>query len=395
MKLRGNAAIAHGGGPTAVLNSSLAGVCDAWRRHRENDRLFGAIFGIRGLLENHFVDLTSLSTERLNEAARAPGSLIGSSRQALNDDDYAAILRVFEERDVHCFFYTGGNGSMDTALRLSRIARERGANLQVIGIPKTIDNDLAVTDHTPGYPSAARFFIHAARDVGLDNRALPTPICILETLGRNTGWITAATALARSHPDAAPHLIYFPERPVSLDRIAADVERVYRQIGRVVIAVCEGQLDETGQPFGADVDRPESAVHRLASNLGHTLASALARKTGLRARAEKPGLMGRSCAPLASDFDRAEAFACGRAAVEAAILGQTEKMVTLRRVSNEPYECTTALTELDRVARFERALPPEWISPEGNDVAGGFREYLAPLVGKLDAFPPLNLPQLQ
>jgi 6-phosphofructokinase len=160
----------------------------------------------------------------------------------------------------------------------------------VIGIPKTIDNDLAITDHTPGYPSAARFFIHAARDIGLDNRALPTPVCILETLGRNTGWITAATALARADADDAPHLIYFPERRVSLDRMAADVEGVYRRIGRVVIAVCEGQLDETGQPFGADVDRPESAVHRLSSNLGHTLANALARKTGLRARAEKPEL---------------------------------------------------------------------------------------------------------
>jgi 6-phosphofructokinase len=386
MILRGNAAIAHGGGPTAVLNASLAGVCDAWGRYRENDSLFGARFGVQGILNNDFIDLSAVSEAQLRHSARAPGSIIGSSRRALSDDDYGTILRIFRERDVHCFFYTGGNGSMETALRLSRMARERGDDLQVIGIPKTIDNDLGVTDHTPGYPSAARFFIHAARDVGLDNRALPSPVCILEVLGRNTGWIAASTALARLQQGDAPHLIYFPERALSLDRIAADIERVYRRIGRVVVAVCEGQLDENGEPFGADIDRAGSEVHRLASNLGHALAMLVSRKTGLRARAEKPGLLGRSCAPLASEIDRKEAFSCGRAAVQAALNGATNKMVTLVRISNEPYQCETGLTDLDNVARVERRLPGEWISPEANDVADGFRAYLLPLVGKLEFF---------
>ena len=384
---RGNAVIAHGGGPTAVLNASLAGVCEAWRQQRPSDRLFGAIFGIRGLLDDRFADLTSLSPAQIHDAARSPGSIIGSSRQALTEEDFAAILRIFLRRDVHCFFYTGGNGSMDTALRFSRFARVQDADLQVIGVPKTIDNDLSITDHTPGYPSAARFFIHAARDVGLDNRALPTPVCILETLGRNTGWITAATALARTREDDAPHLIYLPERRLSLDRIAADVERIYRRIGRVVVAVCEGQLDETGRPFGADVDRPESAVHRLASNLGHTLAIALARQTGLRTRSEKPGLVGRACAALASEVDRSEAFACGRAAVEAVNRGESEKMVILRRLSSDPYECVTDLARIDQVARIERPLPHEWIASGGNDVTSGFRDYLKPLVGRVEVFP--------
>jgi 6-phosphofructokinase len=379
MRPRGNAAIAHGGGPTAVLNASLAGVCDAWARYRENDYLYGAVFGVNGILGNDFVELAPLSPD----AMHASGSIIGSSRQTLSDDDYQKILQVLRDRGVHCFFYTGGNGSMETALRLSRMARERGDELQVIGIPKTIDNDLAITDHTPGYPSAARFFIHAARDIGLDNRALPSPVCVLEVLGRNTGWIAAATSLARSQPDDAPHLIYFPERRLSLDRIASDVEDVYLRIGRVVIAVCEGQLDDKGQPFGADVDRADSEVHRLASNLGHTLAMALSKKLGIRARAEKPGLLGRSCAELASEVDRREAFACGRAAVKAALNGETDKMVTLLRTSKNPYECETGLTDLKNVARTERTLPSEWISKEANDVAGGFREYLLPLAGKL------------
>ncbi|HEY3836821.1 MAG TPA: diphosphate--fructose-6-phosphate 1-phosphotransferase [Bryobacteraceae bacterium] len=384
MKHNGNAAIAHGGGPTSVLNSSLAGVCDAWSRYREGDKLWGAKSGLKGILQNDFVDLTGMPDDQVRNFARAPGSIIGSSRQALTDKDYTTILRVFRERAIHTFFYTGGNGSMETALAIAQKARGDGLELQVIGIPKTIDNDLAVTDHTPGFPSAARFFIHAARDIGLDNRALPSPVCVLEVLGRNVGWIAAATALARVDADDAPHLVYFPERPVSLDRIAADVERVHKKIGRVVIAVCEGQMDDKGTPFGADVDRPESSVHRLASNLGHTLAQELTKKTGLRARAEKPGLLGRSCAELASDVDRKEAFLCGRAAVQAAFNGETEKMVTLVRTSREPYECETGLADLSKVARTEKPFPKEWISNEANDVGKGFRDYLLPLVGKLE-----------
>lgn len=381
------AALAHGGGPTAVLNASLAGVCEMWGELCPDDRLLAARFGVGGILNDDFVDLTTISPERLNASAQASGSIIGSSRQALTGEDYDTILKVFRRRDIHCFFYTGGNGSMDTALQLSRAAGDRGYELQVIGIPKTIDNDLAVTDHTPGYPSAARFFIHAARDIGFDNKALPSPICILEVLGRNTGWIAAATALARFHEDDAPHLIYFPERRLSLDRIAADVERVYRRIGRVVIAVCEGQLDDKGLPFGADVDRPDSEVHHLASNLGHTLAHELTRKLGLRARAEKPGLLGRSCSALASPIDRKEARICGRAAVEAALNKVTGKMVTLDRAAKASYKCEIGFTDFENVARIERPLPDEWISSDSNNIAGSFYKYLSPLVGRLDVYP--------
>ena len=368
-----NAVIAHGGGPTAVLNASLAGVCAEWK----GGRLLGARFGVRGVLAEDFVDLTAITEAQMWEAARMPGSVIGSSRHPLTDDDIQTMLCVFRAHDVDTFFYTGGNGTMETALRIAPY-------MQVIGIPKTIDNDLAETDHTPGYPSAARFFIHAVRYIGLDNVALPSPICIVEVLGRNTGWLAAATALSRTHPDDAPHLIYFPERRLSLDRIAVDVERVYRKLGRVIIAVCEGQLDDQGQPFGADVDRPDSVVHRLASNLGHTLAIALTRRLGLRARAEKPGLLGRSCAALASEVDREEAFAAGRAAVQAAEQGASGKMVTLLREG-------TGLVDLQRVARIERPVPDEWISNDGNDVAGDFRDFLAPLVGPLELMPSVEI----
>jgi ATP-dependent phosphofructokinase / diphosphate-dependent phosphofructokinase len=299
------------------------------------------------------------------------------------------MLAIFRRRDIHVFFYTGGNGSMDTALAIDRAAREAGYELLVAGIPKTIDNDLSVTDHTPGYASTAHFFAVAARDVGEDNRSLPSPVCVLEVLGRNAGWVVAATAFARQAPEDAPHLIYLPERRLSLDRIAADVETVYRRIGRCLVAVCEGQLDENGRAFGADVDRAESAVHRLASNLGHTLARLLTEKTGLRARSEKPGLFGRSCGPLASELDRREAWQCGRAAAKAALEGEGGVMAALRRDSTEPYHCSTFLTPLDTVARKERCLPAEWIAPEGNDVMPAFREWAAPLIPVVEAYPRL------
>jgi ATP-dependent phosphofructokinase / diphosphate-dependent phosphofructokinase len=378
-----NSVVAHGGGPTAVLNASLAGLVEETRWRGSTGALYGARGGLAGLLRGDFIDLLALDPDLMRRIGEAPGSALGSSRLKLADEDYARILDIFRRANVGCFFYTGGNGSMETALRVARYARDVGYDLQVIGIPKTIDNDLSVTDHTPGYASTARFFACAARDVGEDNRSLPSPVCVLETLGRNAGWIVAATSFARRHADDAPHLIYFPERRLSLERIAADVERVYRRLGRVVIAVCEGQLDDHDQPFGADVDNAKSANYRLASNLGHTLAGLLTQKLGIRARAEKPGLLGRCCGPFASPLDRAEASACGRAAATAAAEGHTEVMVALGRESNAPYRAATFLTPLETVARVERLLPPEWIHPDGNDVMPALAEYAAPLIGEI------------
>jgi 6-phosphofructokinase 1 len=351
--------------------------------------LEGVRFGVRGLLSADYIDLLSQPAALIEAVGQTPGSAIGSSRQKLEAADYERVLSELRRRDVHWFFYTGGNGSMGTALELERYARASGYDLGITAIPKTIDNDLPVTDHTPGYASTARFFAFAARDVGEDNRSLPSPICVLETLGRGAGWIVAATSFARQHEDDAPHLIYFPERPVSLDRLATDAERVYRRLGRVTIAVCEGQLDESGQPFGAEVDRPGVPQYRLASNLGHTLAQLLATKTGLRARSEKPGLLGRSCGPFASTLDRAEAYECGRAAARAAMNALSGNMVALRRESSDPYRSSTFLTPLETVAHEERRLPLEWIAPEGNDVLPAFRDYARPLIGEVPGYPRL------
>ncbi len=384
-----NALVAHGGGPTSVINASLAGLIDASRKRKLFAALYGARFGVRGLLDQQWTDLLTQDPDFIEQIGRSPGSALGSSRQKLSDSDYYRILEIFDRNNIHCFFYTGGNGSMNTALRVSRFARSAGYTLQVIGIPKTIDNDLCVTDHTPGYSSTAHFFAVAARDVGEDNRSLPSPVCILEVLGRNAGWVVAATALARKRHGDAPHLIYFPERPVSLDRIAADVDRVYTRLGRTVIAVCEGQVDEAGNTFGADVDRADSAVHRLASNLGHTLARLITQKLKLRARSEKPGLFGRCCGPLSTQLDREEARRCGVAAGEAAAQGDSDVMIAIRRDSNVPYRSSTFLAPLSEVARAERLLPIEWIASEANDVTPAFLDYLSPLIPVIDPYPHL------
>ena len=384
------ALIAHGGGPTSVINASLAGLVEECRRTGHFSALYGARYGMHGVLdEENWIELLAQDPALIRAIGDSPGSALGSSRRDLSVDDYDGILSIFRRREIRSFFYTGGNGSMSTALEIVRLSRAANYELQVIGIPKTIDNDLCVTDHTPGYPSAAHFFAIAARDVGEDNRSLPPPISVLEVLGRNAGWVVAATRFARGREDDAPHLIYFPERPVSLDRIATDVEHVYRRLGRVVIAVCEGQLDENGQPFGADQDRAGSSTHRLASNLGHTLARLLSEKLGLRARAEKPGLLGRSCGGLVSEVDRQEAWACGKTAA-AAKQSESGVMVAIRRDSDEPYRSSTFLTPLETVARVERLLPLEWISPHCNDVLEGFIQYAAPLLPKMRSYPGLR-----
>ena len=383
-----NALIAHGGGPTSVINASLRGLVEECRSGGFST-LYGAHYGLTGLLEESWIELLDQDPSLMRAIGDSPGSALGSSRRKVSGDELEKILTIFRRRDIHCFFYTGGNGSMGTALEIAKAAHTAGYELQVIGIPKTIDNDLCVTDHTPGYPSTAHFFAIAARDIGEDNRSLPAPIEIVEVLGRNAGWVVAATCFARAQEDDAPHLVYFPERPVSLDRIAADVERVYRRLGRAVIAVCEGQLDENGRPFGADVDRAESATHRLASNLGHTLARLVSEKTGLRARAEKPGLFGRSCGELVSRIDREEAWMCGRAAAQAPRQSHMAVMVAIRRDADSPYASSTFLAPLEQVAGAERLLPLDWIAADANDVAEGFVRYAAPLLPKVKSYPRL------
>ena len=381
--MSGAALVAHGGGPTPVLNASLAGVMAECRKHPAITELYGARFGAAGLLDADFADLSACGEEIIEAIRIAPGSVIGSSRRNIEAADYDRILDVLKRRDIRSLFYTGGNGSMDTARRIDAFARGRGYELRVIGIPKTIDNDLFGTDHTPGYASCGRFFAHAARDIGADNRALPPPIELIEVLGRNVGWVVAATALARHREDDPPHLIYFPECGTSADRLCADIERVYRRFGRCMVAVCEGQKDEQGGWFGAELITLPGARDQLPANMGQVLARLIWSRTGLRTRAEKPGLFGRSCAALASDVDRAESWECGTAAVRAALAGRSGEMVAIRRLEGDGYRSETFLTPLESVTRKERQFPREWMNEERNHVTQEFVDWARPLIGEV------------
>ncbi len=384
-KLRGVAIVAHGGGPTPVINASLAGLVSEARNHVEITAVWGALFGANGLVDGQFRNLTELGTGELEAMARAPGSVLGSSRRKFESADYEKILDVFGRDSVRFLFYTGGNGSMGTALRMDALAREAGWEMRVIGVPKTIDNDISGTDHTPGYASCARFFAHVVRDVGADNRALPPPIEVIEVLGRNVGWVVAATALARKYEDDPPHLIYLPEQGISADQLCTDVERVYRRIGRCLVAICEGQTDERGGWFGAELGTLPGARDPLPANMGHVLAKLIWAKTGIRARAEKPGLFGRSCAVLASEVDREESWRCGEAAVRAAVEGQSGVMVAMERVPGEFYRSEMVTVPLEKVAGTERQFPREWIGAQGNDVSPDFVRWVRPIVGEVSS----------
>jgi ATP-dependent phosphofructokinase / diphosphate-dependent phosphofructokinase len=268
---------------------------------------------------------------------------------------------------------------MGTASQLAALARDAGYEMQVAGIPKTIDNDIVETDHTPGYGSAARFFACAARDIGADNEALPGQVEFLEVLGRNSGWLVAATSLARYEPDDPPHLIYFPEVPLLEDRLLADIDRVYSQLGRCMVAVCEGQLDETGNAFGADLR--EGSRGTLAMNLAHRLALLVSARLKLRTRSEKPGLLGRASAAFVSEADWNESRLCGQAAVEAVTGGVSGAMVALRRENTPAYAVTTRMVPLEKVALAERLFPEEWRDASG--LMTKFRAFAEPLAGSI------------
>jgi ATP-dependent phosphofructokinase / diphosphate-dependent phosphofructokinase len=389
MKPHDAAVVVHGGGPSPVLNASLAGIIEACRISRSIRRLYGARFGAPGLLERNWIDLNSVQPDLLSRIRRAPGSVLGSSRTAFGPDEATLALARFRKEGIRAIFLTGGNGTMKTALLLHELAQVHHLDVSVIGIPKTVDNDLAVTEHCPGFGSAARFYALAVRDIGADNRALPSPVTIVEIIGRNAGWVTGATALARSHADDAPHIIYVPEHPPELERICADVAEVHRLHGRAVIAVCEGLRDPSGNPFGADLDRAGNRQHELASNLGHSLARLVSVRTGLRVRSEKPGLLGRSCSFAVSEVDALESYRCGHASVAAAESGASGVMIALRRVSNDPFQSETFTTPLRHVAGFERLLPASWINSAGNGVTSELLRYAAPLAGPIEALPVL------
>ncbi|NLX21360.1 MAG: 6-phosphofructokinase [Phycisphaerae bacterium] len=390
--MKGRCVVAQSGGPTAVINASACGVIQtALARGEVFTGVYGAYNGILGVLEEDLFDLGQETPQAIEGLKRTPAAALGSCRYKLKDlskdrVDYERILEVFKAHDIRYFFYIGGNDSMDTADKVSRLARELKYDLVAIGVPKTIDNDLAETDHCPGYGSVAKYVATAVMEAGRDTESLYTAdTCnVIEVMGRNAGWIAAATGIARRTEEDAPHLIYLPEIPFSADRFVADVRECLKQLGRCVVAVGEGIRDAEGRfvsEMGGSFSQ-DSFGHKQLGGVAEALQRIVEKEVGVKCRTNKLGLCQRTAMHFASLTDRDEAYRCGQAAVEAALAGERCKMVTLVRQGSEPYNycCGMGLADLATVANGEKVLPREYMNEAGNHITTAMRDYAVPLM---------------
>ncbi len=373
-----NILVAHGGGPTAVINCSLQGVVEAARASGQVDKIYAARFGAEGILAGDLIDLTDVPAATIARLGHTPASAIGSCRRKLTGADYPTVLETLRKFRIDCFFYNGGNDSMDTCNKVSELAKKEGLDVRVIGIPKTMDNDLDLTDHCPGFGSAARYAALSAAELALDASGLPIHVVVLELMGRNAGWVTAASALAGRLTDCEV-LTYLPEVPVDEDRMLADIERAYAKGKGLLVTVSEGICGLDGKSL-ADTGIVDGFGHTVPGGAAQHVTDQIVQRLGLKSRAEKPGLLGRASIPYVSQVDRAEAYAVGRYAVNAALKGESGCMVAIDAVRDPEYSSSLSLAPLEKVANVEKKFPLEWIV-DGNKIAGAFFEYALPLMG--------------
>jgi 6-phosphofructokinase 1 len=387
--LQGNAIIGQSGGPTAVINQSLVGCVEGLRGSPSIGRIYGAHHAVRGIVEDDLIDLTDIPSERLERIARTPSSALGSSRDKPDADYCQRIFDSFERHSIRYFFYLGGNDSSDTCRIVNEVAKGQGYELRAFHVPKTIDNDLVENDHTPGFGSAARFVACALMGDSLDNKSLPG-IKVDVIMGRNAGWLTAASSLARTREDDGPHLIYVPESDFDVDRFIGDVDRIYTRLGRCLIATSEGIHDSEGTPIAAklasEVEQDAHGNVQLSGTgaLGDYLAQLIKDRLGkkLRVRADTFGYLQRSFAGCVSAVDQQEARAVARRAAELALEGCPEGSIAIRRNAEAPYSASFERIELSDVAAKTRTLPEDFIV-DGRDIDPTFRTYALPLVGDL------------
>ncbi len=384
-KLEGKVLIAQGGGPTAVINQSLIGVAVEARKFPQVTRIYGAINGVRGITNEDFIDLTQETTNNLEKVALTPSSALLSTRDKPDEEYCSRIFKVLKVHDVRYFFYIGGNDSADTVNIVNRNAEQAGYDMRSVHIPKTIDNDLVFNDHTPGYPSAARFVALAFMGANLDNRSLPG-VYIAVVMGRHAGFLTAASSLGRAYPDDGPHLIYLPERPFDPDKFLGDVDRVYKKLGRCVVAVCEGITDEKATPIVTKLTQSqEKDAHgniQLSGTgaLGDLLADEVKKKLKIsRVRADTYGYLQRCYMGVVSDVDQNEAREVGERAAQYALWHDADGSVTIHRTGN--YSVDYQLSALSEIAARTKTMPDEFISKEANDVTEAFYAYARPLLG--------------
>ena len=351
---------------------------EAARASGKVDKIYAARFGAEGILKGDLIDLTDVSAETITKLGHTPASAIGSCRRKLTDEDYPTVLETLKKFNIDCFFYNGGNDSMDTCHKVNELAKREGLDLRVIGIPKTMDNDLDITDHCPGFGSAARYAALSAAELALDASGLPIHVVVLELMGRNAGWVTAASAMAKRLTDCEV-LTYLPEVPVDEERMLADIEKGYAKGKGLLVTVSEGICGPDGKPL-ADTGIVDGFGHKIPGGTAQHVTDQIIQRLGLKSRAEKPGLLGRASIPYVSSVDRAEAYAVGRYAMNAALRDESGYMVSIEAVRGPEYSSSMALVPLAKVANVEKKFPPEWIV-DGNGIADAFFDYALPLMG--------------
>lgn len=375
--MKKNILVAHGGGPTPVMNSSLQGVIEGARSAANGGRLYAARFGAEGILNDDLIDLTDVPAGTVELLAATPASAIGSCRRKLGEADYPAVLECLKKHDIQCLLYNGGNDSMDTCYKLSALAERSGMELTVIGIPKTIDNDLAETDHSPGYGSAARFAAVAAAEIGADASALPIHIVVMEVMGRNAGWLTAAAGLGAA-VSGCEMMTLLPEQPLDTNAFLQEAERRFRRGRGLLVAVSEGVCGLDGKPI-ADSGIVDGFGHKVPGGAAQRLSDLIMQELSIKSRSEKPGLLGRASMAHVSETDRREAYGVGRCAVQAALAGRTGSMIAIRAERTNGYAAQLIEVPLEKVANTEKKFPSAWMGRF--EVSDAFTEYCLPLLG--------------
>lgn len=386
-----NAIVAQCGGPTPVINASLAAIVSAWQRQAPRGGIYGARYGLQGLVHSDWVNLQDLQAAALAGLAEQPAAALGSSRYRPAEGDFATMLACLAAAEISAVFLIGGNGTMAAAHRLAGEAEAKGYPLQVLGVPKTIDNDLAGGDVTPGYASAARYIAYTTQEIGLDLRAMRgfDQVAVVEAMGRHSGWLAASSALARSQPGDPPQLILLPETPVAIDTVLHRIEAVFHSQEMCVVVVAEGVHDAAGQYWaemlgGAGQDSSGQRIFSMASGASAYLVQQVQERLGLRCRQIKLNTAQRATRLLASPVDRQLAMTVGTAAVDAWAAGQSGRLPVLRQ---QDGHWQPVLITFEEVIGRERRLPPGYMDAASFDVTQQFRDYLAPLMGSVPPQP--------
>lgn len=378
-----NIAAAQSGGPTSAINSSLAGIFTEAMKQPEIDTVYGSINGIEGVLNDEFVDLSKILTSDydIDLLMKTPSTVLGSCRFKLkdpreDDSDYRKAAENLTKRGVKAFFYIGGNDSMDTVMKLDKWFRENGVDIRVIGVPKTIDNDVAETDHTPGFGSAAKYVAASLQEIIRDSRVYSIPsVTVVEIMGREAGWLAASSCVLRANGEPAPHMIYLPEADFSEDKFISDIREAQKRYEAVIIAVSEGI-----SLGGFSSELTDAFGHKYLSGVGKYLEKIVGDNIGCKVRSIELNVMQRCSSHIASLTDISEAKEIGEAAVRAAVSGESGVMMIFRRISNNPYRVEIVTAPADRVANKEKLFPAEWINAEGNNVTVDALDYFLPLI---------------